>query len=140
MAACEGTWRGLIRQVIRFGFVGVLNTVVDFAVFFALVRLVHWNALIAQSVSYACGLCNSYVWNRLITFRAAPRSPAAQMLKFAVLNGVCYGVSEVCLIVLQAWMPLVATKVIMTGFTLLVNFAGSKWWVFRPVNKQLASE
>ncbi|GMA63406.1 GtrA family protein [Alicyclobacillus fastidiosus] len=140
MAGREVTWSALIRQVIRFGFVGILNTVIDFAMFFALVRFMHCNALVAQSVSYACGLCNSYLWNRLITFRTQPHSRAAQMFKFAVVNGVSYGVSEICLLVLQGWIPLIATKVVITGITLLLNFIGSKWWVFRPGENQLASE
>ena len=54
--------KGTIVQFIQFGFVGVLNTLVDFLVFQALNLLAGWTYL-AQVVGYSCGVVNSYLWN-----------------------------------------------------------------------------
>ena len=55
-------------QFIKFAIVGVLNTLVDFAVFQAFNLLLGW-VYAAQVLGYTAGMINSYVWNSGWTFR-----------------------------------------------------------------------
>ena len=57
-----------IWQMVKFAIVGVLNTLVDFAVFQALNLLLGW-VYVAQVIGYSCGIINSYLWNSNWTFR-----------------------------------------------------------------------
>ncbi len=126
-----------ISQSLRFGFVGALNTAVDMGTFFALVRIGHWHAPSAQGISYTCSICNSYLWNRYLTFRRRNLPNALELFRFIAMNGVSYGVSEGLLWVLQqdAW-PLLDIKVTISFAASLLNFIGSKWWVFRGRSAQ----
>ena len=55
-------------QIVKFAIVGVLNTLVDFAVFQTLNLLLGW-VYVAQVIGYSCGIINSYLWNSNWTFR-----------------------------------------------------------------------
>ena len=57
-------------QVVRFGLVGVLNTLVDFGTFNLLAYVVGVPVLIAYPISVAAGIVNSFVWNKHWTFSA----------------------------------------------------------------------
>jgi putative flippase GtrA len=128
----KGFHRNTVNQSVRFALVGLLNTAVDFGTFFVMVRFLHWNVILAQSVSYACGILNSYLCNRYLTF--AHRNPPkySEILKFITLNGVSYGISVCGLSMLRKLLwPLVLCKVASTLVAFVVNFIGNKWWVFR---------
>ncbi|MBX5436860.1 MAG: GtrA family protein [Alicyclobacillaceae bacterium] len=120
------------RQSLRFGLVGMLNTLIDFGVFSGLVQFGHWRAVPAQMVSYACGVCNSYLWNRRLTFQRRGPSRPAEVGRFAALNLLTAGLSALVIAALRsAVTPLPAAKLVATCIATAVNFAGSKWWVFR---------
>lgn len=121
-----------LRQVTRFGLIGVLNTVVDVGIFFILVHLAHWSVIPAQTVSYTCGICNSYVWNRYLTFQRKGGPRMAEAFRFVSLNLLSYGISVAILYLFSThgW-SIVIGKGAANLLTLVVNFIGSKWWVFR---------
>jgi putative flippase GtrA len=72
------------------------------------------------------------------TARAGARKPllqgTAQAVRFFILNAVNLGLSLLLLDLFKRKLGLtpLAAKAIVTVFTLLVNYAGSKLWVFRP--------
>lgn len=131
MNGCEGLVRRTVGQTIRFGLIGAMNTVIDLVVFFLLIRFAHWDAVVAQTISYTCGLINSYAWNRTVTFHRAGRPGFAEVVRFVALNALSYGLSAGGLLVLSelAW-PMGLCKVVVTSLTVVLNFIGSKWWVF----------
>ncbi|GGJ09756.1 putative membrane protein YngA [Alicyclobacillus cellulosilyticus] len=120
------------RRARRFACIGVLNTGVDWGVFFALAHGLRWPLWICQASAYAAGVANSYVWNRRFTF-AAGRFRPSEPLRFVSVNVCSLALSAAGL----AWLthekwPWYAAKAAVTVLTLAVNFAGSQWWVFRP--------
>lgn len=64
-AQAVATTRRLLRPA-AYGAVGVLNTVVDFLVFWALLDLMP--ALLANVISFSVGAVNSLVLNSFVTF------------------------------------------------------------------------
>ncbi|MDD2899906.1 MAG: GtrA family protein [Desulfuromonadaceae bacterium] len=119
-----------IGEFIRFAAVGVLNTGVDMTIFF----LFTWLGVAyigAQIISYSCGTANSYLLNKLWTFRSSGLS-FTEMVRFIIVNGASLGISLVCLALLhdRAGIGLGAAKVAATIAALGVNFLGNKLWVF----------
>lgn len=125
-------------RMAKFALVGGLNTGVDFAVFVLLVYAFAMPPAGAQPISYACGVLNSYWWNRKWTFRSSSRAHAAEMVRFAAVNGLSFLAASAVLVGLgqgAGWSPLTA-KLASIAASLAVNYAGSRWWVFREARQR----
>ncbi|WP_162160699.1 GtrA family protein [Paenibacillus gorillae] len=129
--------RKTFKQFILFNMVGVINTAVDFAVYSLLI----WAGLhyiTGQILSYAAGMGNSYLMNTLITFRGASAEDGGgaqdrgRPVRFIVLNLAVLLISLGLLyLTKEGWgiNPFLA-KLVVTCITVVLNFVGSKWWVF----------
>lgn len=131
-SAVTGTGRlADLIQFVKFGLVGVLNTLVDVLVYTLLIWIgAHY--LLAQPLSYGAGMVNSYLVNKCWTFQDR-RSGVGQFVRFALLNGGTLLLSLGLLYVFADGLgfdPLLS-KGVVTLFTVVANFAGSRWWVFR---------
>ncbi len=120
-----------IREFVKFALVGILNTGVDVVIFF----LLTWLGVLylaAQVVSYTSGAANSYLLNKIWTFRSCGLS-YSEMIRFTVVNLASLGISVATLSLLHggAGMGLAAAKGIATVCALMANFLGNKLWVFR---------
>ncbi|HEX9022313.1 MAG TPA: GtrA family protein [Geobacteraceae bacterium] len=120
-----------IAEFVKFALVGFLNTGVDVAIFFLLTSL-GVLYLVAQVVSYSCGAANSYLLNKVWTFRSCGLS-YWEMIRFTVVNLASLAISLVTLHLfhdtLQMGLP--AAKGAATILALMANFLGNKLWVFR---------
>ncbi|NLE73770.1 MAG: GtrA family protein [Actinobacteria bacterium] len=58
----------ILGQVVRFGLVGGLNTLVDYGLFNLLVVVFHMNPVAANPISVSAGIVNSFLWNKHWTF------------------------------------------------------------------------
>ena len=142
-------------QFLKFAVVGVLNTLVDFAVFQALNLLLGW-VYAAQVAGFTCGVINSYLWNSNWTFRKERTKSFREMSLFLLVNllslGVSLGVMWLCREVLgvtnawaAGWMPAALSgfvkgdtiaKLIATCFSIVVNYVGNRLFVFNGKGKQ----
>ncbi len=144
-------------QLLKFGLIGVSNTIVDlivcralqalFGTFSAAPILTYY---LPKVIGYACGIANSYFWNSRWTFREERRRDKREILLFIAVNLVTLGLSlglmylfkNVC--GLDAWWMRTLgenwfTKFVSgdffctalsTGIALIVNFIGNKLIVF----------
>ncbi|MCP8968576.1 GtrA family protein [Ectobacillus ponti] len=122
-----------MKQAVRFGLVGGLNTAVDFVIFFLLYRHLHVYATVAQVLSYSAGAANSYVWNKYFTFGAKQKATKREVFSFLAVNLLSLGVTVLLLDGLrEQWgWPALAAKAAATIVGIGMNFIGSKLWVFR---------
>jgi len=120
-------------QLLRFGIVGVMNTLVDFCVYQLLVWLGLHYAL-AQCLSYGCGLLNSYLFNSRWTFRQEKKYSKKAFFRFILVNLCSLALSLVllrlCYEVLGIESNIIA-KGIVTVFVMFVNFIANKLFVFK---------
>ncbi|MCJ8014727.1 GtrA family protein [Paenibacillus sp. KQZ6P-2] len=120
-----------LAHLFKFCAVGGMNTVVDFAVF-ALLIAGGTPVMPAQWLSYGCGVLNSYVWNRNWTFRHAKKRGYSEITRFLAINVAALIVTSLLLQLLAerfAW-PITICKLIATSAGFLINFMGSRYWVF----------
>lgn len=80
----------MLHSFIRFGLVGVINTLVGLAVIAVLLRLGagDW---IANAASYAVGLCVSFTLNRRWTFGVRSTVEAQEIGRFLAAFAVSFG-------------------------------------------------
>jgi putative flippase GtrA len=127
---------GLRHSVARFVVVGGANFVVSFAAFYAAYHYLPLGAFggrgaVANVLAYAAGMGNSFVLNRLWTFRAEGRV-VVHALRFALLNAATLALSTLAVFVLvdragyselAVWLPL-------TLIILVTHYLGMKHWAF----------
>jgi putative flippase GtrA len=123
---------GNMRQFIKFNLVGLVNTALDFLIFYLLVWLgVFYIA--AQCMSYCIGMLNSYLLNKYWTFAQKGRVQPKQAVRFIVLN-LCTLLLSLGLLALFAdrlHRSLWLAKLLATGITTVFNYVGNKLWVFQ---------
>ena len=121
---------GVIR-FIKFGMVGVINTLVNWIIFFILNALGMYYIL-ANIIAYILGTVNSYLWNTLWVFKYKDKASTETTIKFIILNliglglntGILYVLVDLCN--LNKFIGLVITSAIV----MIINYIVNKLWVF----------
>lgn len=149
----------LIMQIIKFGGVGIINTALDFAIMWILLLYLKSTFegadiltpfqtfmassyyMVAQTVSFFCGATCSYFLNKYWTFGASAKRGKQAIIKMYIVSGISFGLTQFGLWLLIGNMgmrPEMLAKLIITPLIMVINFLGSKFWVFRetPLNSQ----
>ncbi len=123
-------------QFLRFCTVGMGNTAVDFTAFF-LMTLGGVPHLLAQTLAYSAGVLNSFFLNRRWTFGITSKAHFSEVARFIVVNGLSLLVSAGLLFILHDvnHLNLWISKLTATGTAIIVNFMGSRIWVFAEHQK-----
>ncbi|MDE6691873.1 MAG: GtrA family protein [Muribaculaceae bacterium] len=78
-----------LMQFVRYGLVGVLNTVVTLVVIFVCKSLLGVNDYVSNAIGYVAGVINSFIWNRQFVFHSHGRL-SREMTLFLIGFGICY--------------------------------------------------
>jgi putative flippase GtrA len=122
-----------VRQFLRFGLVGVLNTLVDASFYFLLSRSGLIPSLIlAKGVSYTVGMLNSFYWNKSWTFQSHVESRWV-FLPFVAANLLAVGLNVgVMNLALNTFgLPEPGALALATMTTFVWNFVTSKFFIFK---------
>jgi len=113
--------------------VGGLNTAIDFFVF-SLLSYLGLYYIVAQWISYGCGVLNSYLLNRTWTFQQQGKRGKYEFLKFTSLNVFTLIVTSFLLTLFhyKFSLPLPYSKVLVTIVSVGLNYIGTRFWVFKP--------
>lgn len=126
---------GKFKNLSRFSIIGVLNTLMDFAVFTIFHSLFEVNYAICQIVGYSFGVINSFVFNKNWTFgdRNANKKTARELFQFIVINLISLAVTIIFmkLLIKNSGINVYAAKIIVTFIAQITNFLGYKLWVFK---------
>lgn len=122
----------LILQFVKFGIVGVSNTLISFAVYILLLKVFGVWYLAASGIGFAVGAVNGFLWNRAWTFRGHVGDALTPVRWFVVQScGLLVDLGLVYVFVdglgLDELVGQVMTTMIVTVLTFLVNRA----WTFR---------
>lgn len=120
-------------KFIKFAIIGVMNTLIDVAVYTVLAGALHVNVYVSQVAGYTCGGLNSYIFNRSWTFKTEEGFFSRELIKFIVVTLAMLGLSLGILYVFYDMMHLnyFIAKIITTVLVLVVNFVVNNLWVFK---------
>jgi putative flippase GtrA len=135
-SSSSSSWTALVRRLadisfIRFGVVGVSNTVISFGAFWTTHRVAP--AAAAQGVAYTIGTLWSYYWNRRWTFQSQGKvaSEAGRFISlqigFMLLSAALLG-----LLVDRAHLPSTPCWLGVSVLVTALNFVASRYWAFKP--------
>ncbi len=119
----------MIRQLARFGIVGVANTLISLAVYAVLLRIAT-PYLLAAAVAFAAGAVNGYVLNRRWTFGAVDSGRARTIYVVVQLGGLLALTALVRLLVDDAAIGRVPAYLAAVPPVTLATFALNRVWTF----------
>ncbi len=127
----------LILQFVKFGIVGVSNTLISFALYTLLVKAFGVWYVAASGIGFAVGAINGFLWNRAWTFRGHVGDALTPVRWFVVQScGLLVNLGLVYMFVdglgLGELTGQAATIAIVTVLTFFVNRA----WTFKGAAQQ----
>lgn len=139
-----------IKQMFKFGATGVLNTFVDYGVFYILISCVNLHKSIAQVISTALAMSGSFFINKYWTFQKGGHGKFSEIVKFITVNIIAMlSVILFTHIFYDIWhierlfhallpvtninddVDIMICKILSSGLSLIINFFGNKLWVFK---------
>ena len=125
-----------LLQFVKFGLVGVSNTLVYYACYSVLVHFGCHYAL-ANGIGFVISVLNSYLWNSLFVFKKGEgrkRSSAATLAKTFVsyaLTGLLLQTLLLHLLIDVAGLSKYVAPLLCVCVTTPLNFLLNKFWSFR---------
>jgi putative flippase GtrA len=123
----------LFKQFLRFNAMGIINTLVTYVLFSALVfaGLSHFVALLFD---YACGICLGYVLNKKITFAVRDNEVDRWMfgrMVLAYLPSLALNAALLWLLADVLGWNAYAAQALSLSVVAIVSFAAQRLFVFR---------
>ena len=112
--------RRTILQFVKYGMVGVINTLITLAVIYLCKSIMGMNPMVANAIGYIAGLINSFVWNKKWVFKS-DNGYVREAAKFALGWGVCYCVQFV-LVYLLSYHTAFGVKEWSLGFMVISGY------------------
>lgn len=130
--------RVFIMEVIHFGMVGVMNTLLGYVIIWVLYNLVHLDYWVSSGISYFIGSVFSYHANGKLTFKVKNKDkwlPWRFAANIIVCYGVSFGIARPLVSYLLSSQPavIVDNVAMILGMCIFIfmNFFGQKLFVFR---------
>ena|SRR5579872_2257304 len=136
----------MIKLILKFGIVGVFNTLLDYTIFQVLVFAFDIKApvfiFLANTTSTTIAAINSFFLNKKWTFQNKSERYMRQFAIFFVINIFSIGISDASLILFNHLFPIYVmvghislrstlfTKVMAVAITMVFNFVAYRKFVF----------
>ena len=124
-----------IVQFIKFGFVGGINTVLSYAIYYVLCIILGFNYLLSQGIAWFITVFISYVLNNIMTF--SDGGSTNWSIKNLVKVYISYSVTGLFLATFLSWIWVdvlsvekVFAPIINLFFTIPLNFLLNKYWAY----------
>ena len=122
----------ILQQLAKFVIVGVINTAIDWILYFILDEFFHINPLIANIFSFTASTTYSYFASMSWVFHPTREKTRRRLfVEFVILNLIALGLTEILLFVMIdqfAWDSMLA-KIISTFITMIFNFITRKLFI-----------
>ena len=129
--------RELLVKFLKFGVVGFMGMIVDYAVLFMLKEWASVPALWANAVSFTVAATSNYIFNRVWTFRSKEKDVGGEYMRFFVVSLVGLGISTCTLWLLGLMLPewndgarFYLLKLVAIAVTTIWNFFGNMLFTF----------
>ena len=120
------------HRMITYGFMGVINTGVEYSVFYLLYRLAGLPIESSQALGYLCGSVSGYFLNSNVTFREGKGRTHAQFIQYVGLDLALATISSVVMgVVERRGLPILPLKILVTACITLIHYVVYKYFVFR---------
>jgi putative flippase GtrA len=122
----------LIVQFVKFGIVGVSNTLLTFVVYTLLLKVFGVWYLAASAIGFTVGATNGFLWNRRWTFREHV-GDALTPVRWMIVQGCGLAINEglLYLFVHDARLDKLLAQAFATAVVTVLTFLANRTWTFR---------
>jgi len=122
----------VLEQFVKFGIVGISNTLLTFAVYTLLLKVFGVWYLAAAAIGFCVGAVNGFLLNRRWTFRGHV-GDALTPLRWTIVQGCGLGLNEglLYLLVHDAHLDKLVAQALAMGVVTVSTFTANRAWTFR---------
>lgn len=131
----EMRMKKLIEQILKFGVVGIIATVIDFGVLYVLSQPLGMDPVISAGISFCVSLVFNYVASmRYVFTHREDMSRSREFVIFLVLSLIGLAVNEAIMaagvaVLGNSALAVMGTKVLATAIVMVWNFVSRKKWL-----------
>jgi putative flippase GtrA len=122
----------LLLQFVKFGIVGISNTLIFFAVYTLLLKVFGVWYVAASGIGFAVGAVNGFLWNRAWTFKGHVGDALTPVRWFVVQTaGLLLNLGLVYLFVDGAGLDELVGQAVTIVIVTVTTFLANRAWTFR---------
>ena len=127
----EEFWN-VIKQFIKFGIVGVSNTLISLLIYYVLIYF-KINYIVANTIGFIVSVLNAYYWNNRYVFKKNNEGNLRPMIKTFVSYGTTFVLSTMLLVVMVDYLNIsnIIAPILNLIITIPLNFLLNKFWAFK---------
>lgn len=136
VAGLAGRWRApVLVQFIKFGIVGISNTLLTFAVYTLLLKVFGVWYLLASAIGFIAGATNGFILNRKWTF-ADHVGDSLTPVRWGIVQGCGLGINELLLYLFVdgAHLDKLLAQAFATAVVTVTTFFVNRAWTFRSAS------
>jgi putative flippase GtrA len=119
-------------QFLRYGLVGLVGTVIQYAVLIVMTRLHAADAVLSSTIGAGLGACANYALNYCVTFKSRERhSRAAPKFFLVAAAGMAINAVLMSALVDRLNVQYLIAQCVSTACVLAAGFAVNSFWSFR---------
>lgn len=122
----------LIIQFIKFGIVGVSNTLISLLIYYLLIHF-KTNYIVANTIGFIVSVLNSYYWNNKFVFKKSDDGNLKPIIKTFVSYGITFVLSTILLVIMVDYLNIsqIIAPILNLIITIPLNFLLNKFWAFK---------
>lgn len=121
-----------IKQFIKFGIVGVSNTLISLIIYYVLIYF-NINYIIANTVGFLVSVLNSFYWNNKYVFLDRKGNLFKAIIKCYLSYGIVFLLSTLLLYIMVNVLQIseIIAPILNLFVTIPINFILNKLWTFK---------
>ena len=121
----------LINQILKFGIVGVIATIIDFIVLYLLTEFLHVHYLISSIISFTVSVIFNYILSIKWVFEVNHKQTKKDFIIFVVLSIIGLGINSLIMYLMVDKLNIhyMFTKVFATAVVMVYNFITRKIFI-----------
>lgn len=122
----------IIIQFIKFGMVGVSNTLISLLIYYALIYF-NTDYVISNTIGFVVSVLNAYYWNNKYVFNKSDGGNLKPLIKTFASYGATFILSTILLIIMVDYLSIsqILAPILNLIITIPLNFLLNKFWAFK---------
>jgi len=125
--------KNLSKEFLKYSFVGASGIFVNLFYLYTLTESLNIYYLVSEVFAFLIATFSNFIFNKIWTFRESMNYKFAKRgIKFFIIAGIALVVNLFFLWFFTEIMGIyyILSQILSSGFTLVVNFMGNKFWTF----------